>query len=172
MLKYLPLFLLLPLFFTCEGNTAARKAARGTNFVSDPDHLYFKNTRARHYAAEEIAQRATIYRHDALFASEANLRPALIDNWLQDRAIIRFEPSAEGPGGVLESLTDGEWSKVPLTVPPSNEELDFLNDLLLSKDELRLSSPGDTVPAFPNSSGRAEARVVLNDFLRLVSFSD
>ena len=170
MQKYLPLLLLLPVLLACEGNTAARKAARGENFVSDPDHLYFKNTRAHHYAAEEITQRATIYRHDGLFKSEANLRPTLIDNWLQDRAIIRFEAPETMPDWKLQSFTNEVWGVVKLSVPPTNKELHALNDLLLTKDELRLSSPTDTLPAFPTASGRTEARAVLNDYLRLVGY--
>lgn len=171
MRKYLPLLLLLPFLFTCEGNTAARKAARGTNFVSDPDHLYFKNTRARNYAAEEIPQRATIYRHGGLYGSEANLRLVLIDNWLQDRAIIRFDDPSGTPGWKLQAFTDGRWRVVELSVPPTNEELDGLNDLLLGKDDLQIISSTDTLSAFPASSGRPEAREVLNDYLRLVGFA-
>lgn len=170
MLKYLALLLLFPLVFACEGNTAARKAARGENFVSDPDHIYFKNTRARHYAAEEITQRATIYRHDGLFESEANLRPIMIDNWLQDRAVIRFNHPNGTPGWELQVFTKEEWRAVELSVPPTNKELDVLNRLLLGKDDLRLSSPTDTLPAFPKSSGRKETRSVLNDYLRLVGY--
>ncbi len=170
MLKYLILLLSLPFLLTCEGKTAARKAARGENFVSDPDHLYFKNTRARYYAAEEIVQRATIYRHDGLFASEANLRMALIDNWLQDRAVIRFEPQNSVTDWQLETRMEDGWHKVTLSVPPTNEELDAMNDLLLGKAELRLISPPDTMPAFPDANGRKDARAVLNDYLRLVGF--
>ncbi|MCX8209873.1 MAG: hypothetical protein OTI34_02430 [Lewinella sp.] len=171
MLKYLTLLLMLSFLFTCEGNTAARKVARGENFVSDPDHLYFKNTRARHYAAEEIVQRATIYRHDGLFDSEANLRPTLIDNWLQDRAIIRFDYPTDTTNWELQAFTDEAWSEVELSVPPTNEELDVLNNLLLGKEELRLSSPTGILPAFPAASGRTEARAILNDYLRLVGFA-
>ncbi len=171
MLKHLlPLLLLFPILLTCEGNTAARKTARGTNFVSDPDHLYFKNTRARHYAAAEITQRATIYRHGALFASAANLRPILIDNWLQDRAIIRFDGKAGTPDWKLETQQGNQWETIALSVPPTNEELADLHDVLLGKAELRIISSADTLPAFPDATGRAEARAVLNDYLRLVDF--
>jgi hypothetical protein len=170
MLKYLIPLLMLPLLFACEGNNAARKAARGENFVSDPDHLYFKNTRARYYAAEEVAQRATIYRHANLFASEANLRPALIDNWLQDRAVIRFENKTATRGWQLETLEDEAWRKVSLSVPPTGEEVNTLNKLLLSKGELRLTTRTDTLPAFPEAAGRDESRAVLTDYLRLVGF--
>ncbi|TXF89195.1 hypothetical protein FUA23_11835 [Neolewinella aurantiaca] len=170
MLKYLPLLLIFTLFSACEGNTAARKAARGENFVSDPDHLYFKNIRARHYAGEEVAQRATIFRHDALFISDANLRPVLIDNWLQDRAIIRFELAKTDSEWQLQSVVEGEGSDVELSVPPTNEELNVLRELLLGKGDLLLVLPGDTLSAFPEASGRQAAREVLNDYLRMVGF--
>ena len=170
MSKLLLLLLLFPLIFACEGNTAARKTARGENFVSDPDHLYFKNTRARHYAAEEVAERATIYRHDALFASDANLRPALIDNWLQDRAVVRFELEGVAPGWALEAKDDDGWRRVPLSTPPTNEELGALNGILLGNAGLRIIARKDTLPAFSESSGRKEARTVLTDYLRLVGY--
>lgn len=170
MLKYLTLLLMLPFLLTCEGNTAARKAARGENFVSDPDHLYFKNTRARYYAEEEITQRATIYRHGELFNSEANLRPALIDNWLQDRAVIRFEQNGGSTDWELTAFTQEKWQKVKLSVPPTNEELNTLSTLLLGKDELRIISAKDTLPAFPDDAGRTGARTVLIDYLRLVGY--
>ena len=165
--RLLPVLLLLALT-ACTGRTAERKLARGSNFVSDPDHLYFKNVRARHYRAQEITNRATLYRHDDLFASAATLRPVLVDNWLQDRAIIRFEVPTEFPGWEVEAKTDTAWVAVPLTVPPSNEELTALNAILLGNQPLRLITRRDTFDAFPDGAGRAEARVTLVDYLALV----
>jgi len=164
---YLPL-LLLVLLTACDGNTAARKAARGENFVAAPNHIFFKNTRARHYRAEEIAERATIYRHDNLFDSDARLRPALIDNWLQDRALIRFETDPVTAGWQLEAGTDTGWAVVPLTVPPSNQELTHLSEQLGSRAGLRLVTARDTLTAFPTEASRKEARLVITDYLRLV----
>ena len=175
MLKFLPILLLL-LCSACEGNTAALKASRGTNFVPDPNHLFFKNTRARHYRAEEITNRATIYRHDGLFQSEANLRLVLIDNWLQDRAVIRLELTPElSAWAETWSLMAGNGTqsaqKFTLSTPPTNEELDQLLTSLQSTDNLYLSIPADTLRlAFPNEAGRKHARTVIKDYLTLVGY--
>lgn len=170
MQKLFLFFILLTGLLACDGNTAARKAARGTNFVADPDHIYFKNTRARHYRAEEVAQRATIYRHDDLFNSSARLRPVLIDNWLQDRALIRFETEPNLSNWTLEAGKEAVWTQVSLATPPTNEQLAALSDLLLGNTPLRLISRQDTLLAFPDDAGRTEARFVLNDFLRMVAY--
>ncbi|WP_020566672.1 hypothetical protein [Neolewinella persica] len=172
MFRYLPLLILL-ICCACEGRTAARKAARGPNFVPEPNHLFFKNTRARHYNAEEVTNRATIYRHGGLFQSAANLRPALIDNWLQDRAVIRFEIAPD-----LPDLTDwtlkiqrrsGAEEALLLSTPPTNRELVKLMAVLNGKEALFLFSPIDTIlPAFPDEAGRQHARTVIKDYLTLV----
>lgn len=156
----------------CEGNTNARKAARGENFVPDPNHLYFLNTRVRHYRAEEVTNRATIYRHDALFNSPARLLPVLVDNWLQDRAIIRFETRPEFPEWRLAlQQEEGPLRTFSLSAPPTNAELSTLANMLLAGDEILLRVPTDSLlPAFPAGLGREEAREVLNDYLKLVDY--
>lgn len=172
MLKYLP-FLVLALCCACEGKTAARKAARGANFVPDPNHIFFKNTRARHYRAEEITNRATIYRHDGLFESEAHLRPVLIDNWLQDRAVIRFElfpDVTEFSDWMLGTKGDPGYDyDLTFSTPPTNEELSKLATALQGTEELFLFSQIDTImPAFPDEAGQKHARTVIKDYLTLV----
>ncbi|MFK8161062.1 MAG: hypothetical protein AB8H12_01255 [Lewinella sp.] len=169
MLKFLPLLILL-LCCACEGKTAARKAARGPNFVPDPNHLFFKNTRARHYSAEEITNRATIYRHDGLQQSAANLRPVLIDNWLQDRAIIRFELAQDLPAWTLAARSkNGTEQSLPFSTPPANKELVALMAALQSADEIFLYSQADTImPAFPDDASRKHAQTVIKDYLTLV----
>ncbi|MFT5997586.1 MAG: hypothetical protein ACI81P_000031 [Neolewinella sp.] len=169
MLKYFPLLVLL-LCCACEGKTAARKAARGPNFVPDPNHLFFKNMRARHYRAEEITNRATIYRHDGLFKSEAHLRPVLIDNWLQDQAVIRFELSPDYPDWYLVTSKEAKESRrLSLSTPPTNEELLQLATVLQSNDGLSLSFMIDSImPAFPDEAGRKHAQTVIKDYLTLV----
>jgi hypothetical protein len=171
MLKHLP-FLILVLCSACEGNTAARKAARGANFVPDPNHLYFKNTRARHYRAEEITNRATIYRHDGLFESEAYLRPVLIDNWLQDRAVIRFEPEQDlYPWALGPMPKTGQEQRLTFSTPPTNEELKELIVVLQGTEELFIFSRIDSIiPAFPDEVGRKHARTVIKDYLTLVGY--
>lgn len=169
-MRLFSLLLFIVLCCACEGNTAARKAARGPNFVSDPDHLYFKNTRIRHYQAEEVTNRATIFRHEALYNSDAQLRLVLIDNWLQDRALIRFELLPEIKDWHLEvHRANNQAEQLLFSDPPSNEYLDSLATILLGKDELYVRSRTDTIfPAFPNGAGRAAARTVILDYLRLV----
>ncbi len=169
-MRLISIFCLLIFCWACEGNTAARKAARGPNFVPDANHLYFKNTRAWHYRAEEVTNRATIFRHDDLLNSTAHLLPVIIDNWLQDRAVIRFEVRPEVTDWNLQVVRqNGRRDTVALSVPPANEELTNLATILLGNDELYLHpSPDTALLAFPDAPGRAAARVVLLDYLRLV----
>lgn len=171
MLRYLPLILLLALT-ACEGNTAARKAARGTNFVPDPNHIYFKNIRARHYSTTEVTNRATLYHHDGLYDSEAHLLVELVDNWIQDRALIRFSIRPELADWQLVVKENNGLSPFALATPPTNEELATLTRLLRSSTPLLLVSPADTLNAFPNDAGRQEAREVINDYLRLVDYKE
>ena len=72
------------LFSACEGGTRERRAARGADYVSDPDHLYFRNVRSRDYRATSLAEGVESYRHDDL----ADSGPALEirDHWIEDRA--------------------------------------------------------------------------------------
>ncbi len=103
--------------------------------------------------------------------SSASAASDVYERQLQDRAIIRFDYPTDTTNWELQAFTDEAWSEVELSVPPTNEELDVLNNLLLGKEELRLSSPTGILPAFPAASGRTEARVSLNDYLRLVGFA-
>jgi len=171
MLRLLPLILLLTLT-ACEGNTAARKAARGTNFVPDPNHIYFKNIRTRHYRATEVTNRATLYHHEDLYDSEARLLAELVDNWIQDRALIRFSTRPEMTDWQLVAKETDGLVPMPLTVPPTNGELARLFGLLSSPTPLLLVTTTDTLAAFPNDAGRQETRVVINDYLRLVEYEE
>lgn len=174
-LSYLfPIVMLGLLFTACEGNTAARKAARGPNFVSAPDRLYFKNTRLRHYAADERREDVTVYRHDDLQASEATLLPVIVDYWLEDRAAIRFEvrtsPDAEAiPRPFrLDLFQQNKWQPVRLTAPPTNEELTILRQHLSTQQDLRIVMGVDTLDPFPGEA-RVAAKDILDDYLRLVA---
>lgn len=171
MLRYLPLLLLLALT-ACEGNTAARKAARGTNFVPDPNHIYFKNVRAHHYSTTEVTNRATLYHHDELYDSEAHLLAELVDNWIQDRALIRFSVRPELANWQLSAKKDDTLSPIALSTPPTNEELAGLTRTLRSPTPLFLVGPADTLSAFPDGAGRQEVRVVISDYLRLVEYKE
>lgn len=166
------LFLLLLACFACEGNTDARKAARGENFVPDPNRIYFQNTRVRHYLAEEVTDRAVIYRHDALYRSAARLLPVLVDDWLQDRAYLRFDTRPELSSWQLEIHQPDEAARpLALSAPPTNAELTALSAALLEGQELILRSTADSLlSAFPSDEGRAEARRVINDYLALVGY--
>lgn len=174
------LFLLFPILLfglflsSCEGNTAARKAARGPDYVSAPDRLYFKNTRLRHYAADERREDITVYRHDDLLESEATLLPAIVDYWLEDRANIRFEVRLNNEEtGVprpfrLDVYTQDNWTPIRLSAPPTNEELASLQRYLSTQQELRLVMGVDTLSPFPGEA-RAAGKEVLDDYLRLVA---
>ena len=76
------------LMLDCDGDSRNRHAARGEDYVSDPDHLFFKNTRSRDYRSETLRKGVDAYYHD-------DLRPprtyVIIDYWLEDRAELRVE---------------------------------------------------------------------------------
>jgi len=171
-IKFLFLLFLLALI-ACDGNTAARKAAKGPYYVSDPDHLYFKNTRLRHYNADESRQEATVYRHADLLASQAALIPVLLDNWLADQATLRFDVRTDPAEAAITQAFRLDvrkvtgWQAVPLTVPPTQEELVELRNHLATQRELRVVRGIDTLAAFPDEARKA-AREVLDDYLRLV----
>lgn len=160
-------------FTACEGNTAARKEARGEDYVSAPDRLYFKNTRLRNYSADERREDVTVFRHDDLAASEAVLLPAIVDFWLEDRANVRFEirpdPSAAATPRPfrLDLQRTAGWKTLALTVPPTNEELVRLRAHLATQQDMRLVMGLDTLNPFPEEA-RAAAKEVLDDYLRMV----
>jgi len=168
------LLALIPFFFTaCEGNTAARKAARGENFVPAPNRIFFKNTRARQYAAEDLPANFTVYRHEDLLASDAALIPAIVDRWIEDRAQLLLEiragksdPPQSRPFR-LEVGKENEWEIIPLTTPPTNGEIENLKDHLYQGHEFRIVSGLDTLLAFPEAT-RSAARETFTDYLRLV----
>ena len=173
-MKYLLVFFTLCLLFSaCEGNTAARKAARGTDYVSAPDRLFFKNTRQRHYAADERREDITVFRHDKLTASDATLHPVIVDHWLEDRAAIRFDVRTDQEATPtprpfrLDLQRSTGWETLALTVPPTLEELTRLRTQLSTQQDIRLVMGLDTLVAFPGDS-RREAKVVLDDYLRMV----
>ncbi|MEL7159842.1 MAG: hypothetical protein AAFN92_03720 [Bacteroidota bacterium] len=174
-MRYLLLLLVLTFLVACEGGTAARKAAKGPYFVSDPDHLYFKNTRLRHYRADESRQEVTVYRHDDLLASEARVLPILLDNWLEDQATLRFDvrrdPAQDAVAEPfrLDVRQDAGWESLRLSVPPTNEEVAELRRYLSTNRELRVVMGLDTLAPFPGEA-RATAKEVLDDYLRLVAY--
>lgn len=168
------LLLLLPfLLTTCDGNTAARKAARGEDFVAEPNRLYFKNTRTRNYITDERREDVTVYRHGKLLSSEAALLPVIADHWLEDRANIRFEirqspEAAPTPRPFrLDLNRQTGWETLPLTVPPTTEELNSLRGHLATRQEIRIVMGLDTLNPFPEEA-RKYAKEVLDDYLRLV----
>lgn len=172
-MRYLILALSLMLLTACEGNTAARKAARGDDYVSAPDRIYFKNTRLRNYAADERREDVTIYRHDDLWESESVLLPAIVDHWLEDRADLRFEVRT-GPNDEalprpfrLDLNRSTGWETLALTVPPTVEELTRLRSHLATQQDLRIVMGLDTLNPFLGEA-RADAKTVLDDYLRLV----
>ncbi|WP_273447922.1 hypothetical protein [Neolewinella agarilytica] len=167
------LLLLFPFFSACDGNTAARKAARGENYVPAPNRIFFKNTRARHYTAEDLPANFTVYRHEDILASDAALIPTIVDRWIEDRAQLLLETRLQQSDSPqfrpfrMEVSPDDEWQVIPLTTPPSVDEIKVLQDHIYQGHQLRIVSGLDTLNAFPQSALPA-AREVFNDFLRLI----
>jgi hypothetical protein len=79
--------LLLPVIFlvACDGQTRERRQARGDTYVSDPDHLYFKNIRSRDYQSVRLEEGVDAYYHDELSDPEALY---IVDRWLDDEALL------------------------------------------------------------------------------------
>jgi len=171
MLKYLPFLLLLTLI-ACDDNSAARKAARGANFVPDPNHIYFKNVRAFRYRTTEVTNRATLYDHRELYDSDARLVVQLVDNWIQDRALLRFSARPNLPLWRLLADKQDRRDTLALSNPPTNDELVNLVRVLRSPTPLLLVTETDTLEAFPAGSGRTAARAVIRDYLRLVEYAE
>jgi hypothetical protein len=67
----------------------------------------------------------------------------------------------------MEILQEGEWQVIPLTTPPSVDEIKVLQDHIHQGHQLRIVSGLDTLNAFPQNALPA-AREVFNDFLRLI----
>lgn len=85
--------------WACDGNTRARKTARGQDFVSDPDHLYFLNVRSRDYRVVSLAEGLDAYLHEDLPGDpELTIR----DNWLEDRAQLLLDDRPLPPDAVRE----------------------------------------------------------------------
>lgn len=176
-MKHLLPLLTLPLLLltACQGKTQERRAARGENYVPDADHLYFKNTRLREYAAEDKAEGLTIYTHDDVLEGPARVVPILIDNWINDRARLRFDLRADGKTITpnqpfrLDVRLEENWDPIPLNVPPANAELVRLRHYLATSQDLRLVIGLDTLDAFPADS-RRDVKEVVDDYLRLVDY--
>lgn len=77
--------MLLLVILACDGRTRERRTARGENFVSDPDHLFFKNTRSRDYRSLVLEEGVDAYYHDELREGEEAI---IIDRWIEDRAVL------------------------------------------------------------------------------------
>ena len=82
------------LCIACEGDTRSRRSERGDNFVSDPDHLFFMNTRSREYRSSTPQEGVELFRHDDLDGD-----PELIirNNWLTDRADLLLGQAVLSP---------------------------------------------------------------------------
>lgn len=87
-LRLAALALLLTVLPGCDGSTRERRAERGTHYVSDPDHLFFMNTRSRAYRQRSPAEGIDEFRHDDLPGP-----PDVVirNNWLADRADLLLD---------------------------------------------------------------------------------
>ena len=119
-LRFSLCFCLCLLLGSCEGDTRNRRAARGDDFVSDPDHLFFKNTRSRDYRSETLAEGVEAYYHDELTESASYV---IVDYWLEDRAELR-------KGGEVISLAGTRVLKDSLQRQDRSAALEVIEDYL------------------------------------------
>ena len=100
----------------CDGDTQSRRADRGDNYVSDPDHLFFMNTRSRDYRSSSPEEGIELFRHDDLDGD-----PELIihNNWLTDRADLLLAGKVLSPAEV-ERLRD--------QIGSGSDDLEFSSD--------------------------------------------
>ncbi|WP_116126029.1 hypothetical protein [Lewinella sp. IMCC34183] len=92
-------FLCCLLLSGCEGDARNRRAARGADYVSDPDHLYFKNVRSRDYATTSPEEGVDVYTHADL-GDPSDLY--IIDRWLEDRAELSWAGRVLEPAEALK----------------------------------------------------------------------
>ncbi|WP_116106842.1 hypothetical protein [Lewinella sp. IMCC34191] len=76
------------LMTACDGDTRNRRAERGDNYVSDPDHLFFMNTRSRDYRSTTVEEGIDVFRHGDL---EGEHELLIRNNWLEDRAELLLD---------------------------------------------------------------------------------
>lgn len=172
-MRLLLLTLLTCSLVACDGNTAARKAARGEHFVAEPNKIFFNNTRVRDYRTDDARQGTSVHRHADLLGSDAPLVPVIVHNWLADRASVRFE-LRQGPQSEplprpfrLDLERRGSWQTLALTVPPTTEELTRLRTHLATRRNVRIVMGPDTLNPFPGDT-RDYAREAIDDYLALV----
>ena len=88
LLRFLLLSTLFLLLLHCDGKTRERRADRGDHYVSDPDHLFFMNTRSRDYHQTTPREGVDVFRHDDLPGPPELL---IRNNWLEDRADLLLD---------------------------------------------------------------------------------
>ena len=107
------LALFLHLLAACEGETRQRRADHGSHYVSDPDHLFFMNTRSREYIQSSPEEGVDVFRHDDLPGP-----PDLVirNNWLTDRADLLLDGRVLEPEDVrrLSDRLGGPRDSLPL----------------------------------------------------------
>ncbi|NJC27758.1 hypothetical protein [Neolewinella antarctica] len=172
MLKFLPLLFLLSIL-SCDGNTKARKAARGENFVPDPNYLFFTNTRQQQYRLVSAGEAGNYFTHDDLLNSDAALVPVIHDDWLDDRAYLQLHTRKTGasptPSGPIELLITSPTGDNQVTLPakPDAAALGQLDNHLSTNRPVRIILGQDTLDAFPGLA-REQAREAIFDYLRLI----
>ena len=173
MVRLLAPGLLLLCLAACEGGAKDRKAARGENYVADPNYLYFKNTRQREYRVDDRGEAGNYFTHDDLYNSAASLLPVIYDNWLDDRAFLQLHTrsgagpaSPSGPITLVITSATGR-NEVVLPARPDVAAVEQLSHHLSTNRTISILVGQDTLEAFPGPA-RADAREVLNDYLRLI----
>ena len=162
----------LLLQLACDGATRDRRRARGEFFVSDPDHIYFMNTRTRDYADRPLEDGLTLYLHEEQTALGAPVQFAIRDNWFDDEAYleVRYVGVSQGnetvgPDFGLQVREGESWAPVPVRTVA---HLTALRRMIASNRELRVYNYGETREALPEGKARGVALEVLDDYLRLV----
>ncbi|OAV42928.1 hypothetical protein [Lewinella sp. 4G2] len=157
----------------CDGNTKARRAAKGESFVPDPNYLFFKNTRQADYRVLDGGDRGNHFTHDDLYDSDATLLPVIYDNWLEDQAFLelhtRTQQGPAGPSGKVELLITSPKGTNAVSLPArlSYDNAEQLKHHLTTNREINWVTGGDTLVAFPGLA-RDYATITINDYLRLV----
>ncbi len=98
--KQWPLFLVLWLLLlaACHREGAKEYGEDIGLRVSDPDHLYFKNTRLRHYqAVEDAVAYVTYYRHEKQAMDTFAYQLYLVDNWIRNKAYLLIAQGGDAP---------------------------------------------------------------------------
>lgn len=177
LINLLCMLLMTSALFTCNPTPRNSAVAGDPEFVSDPDHIYFKNLRTRDYQQKRVEEGVDRYLHSDLVDSRAHLQPYLLDRWIDDRAELRLairttqnDEAHEVPFELELTPTDGQMELLEIAGPLNLERVLLLRQALNGKQPIYLNADGERVTAFPNGVGKSDAKEVIKDYLRLVGY--